>query len=75
MRAEIDQLLTVLNIKAEPKETSYTLQTQYRYKPQYKAMFNATCILKFYKNKCINRIFVTGINIIKYLNDEIKLYN
>ena len=75
MRAEIDQLLLILNIKAEKHETAYTLQTQYRYKSEYKAMMNATCVLKFYKHKCINKIYSTGMNLIKYLNEEIKLYN
>lgn len=75
MRAEIDQLLLILNMRAEPKETTYTLQTQYRYKPEYKAMLNATCILKFYKKRVINKVYLTGINLINYLNDEMKLYN
>lgn len=75
MRAEIDQLLLILNIKAEPKETAYTLQTQYVYKSQYKKMLPRQSIFKFYKQKCINKVWInTQLQMITYLNDELKQY-
>lgn len=75
MRAEIDQLLLILNIKAEPKETAYTLQTQYVYRNQYKKMIPRQTMLKFYKNKCINKIYInTNLDALNYLNNELKLY-
>ena len=76
MKTEIDQLLLILNIKAESKETAYTLQTQYVYKSDYKKMFPRSKFLKFYKNKCVNQVYVSNtIESINYLNNELKLYN
>ena len=75
MSPEINELLLALNIKAEAHETAYTFQIQYVYKTQYKKMFPRSKFLKFYKNKCVNQIYVSNtIESINYLNNELKLY-
>lgn len=76
MKAEINELLLMLNIVAERHDTAYTLQTQYVYKTQYKKILPRQKFLKFYKNKCINQVYVnTELQCINYLNDELKLYS
>ena len=75
MSPEINELLLALNIKAEPHETAYTFQTQYVYRPNYKKVFPRQQFLKFYQNKCINKIYVNStLDAINYLNNELKQY-
>ena len=76
MKNEINELLLVLNLKAEPKETSYTFQTQYVYRTNYKKIIPRQTFLKFYKNRCINKVYISNnIEALNYLTNEIKLYN
>lgn len=76
MSKDIENYLLVLNIKAEPKETTYTFQTQRAYYPKYKKMLPRFKMLKYYKNKCINQVLMFGdAQIIKYISEEMKLYN
>ena len=76
MVKDIENLLLVLNIKAEPKETAYTFQTQLVYESKVHKMMPRFKILKFYKSKCINQIYTFGnADIIKYISEELKLYN
>jgi len=76
MKQEIDQLLLILNIKAEKYETAYTLQTQYVYRAERKKMLPRQCFLKFYKNKCANKIYMSNnMESLNYLTNELKLYN
>lgn len=75
MKSMVDELLLILNIKAEPKETAYTFQTQYVYKPEYKKILPRKSIFKFYKSKCVNKVWIFGdVDAINYINDELKLY-
>ena len=71
----VKDLLLALNMMAEKNETQYVLQFEYAYNNESKRLYSRNKLLKFYKNKLINKI-KTGneANTIEIITKEMQLY-
>ena len=71
----VKDLLLALNMMAEKKETQYVLQFEYAYNNQSRRLYSRNKLLKFYKNKLINKIKAGNDAItIEVITKEMQLY-
>ena len=72
----IRDLFLVLNIKSSKKNIVYNYQIEYVYNKDYNKIFPRRRILKFANNKLEKKMCVSNdIEIIEFLNNEMKIYN
>ena len=72
----IRDLFLVLNIKSSKKNIVYNYQIEYVYNKDYNKIFPRRRILKFTNNKLEKKMCVSNdIEIIEFLNNEMKIYN
>lgn len=72
----IKELFLVLNIKSAKDKIVYNYQIEYTYIPKSQNILPRQRVLKFNNGKLERKIFVNGnIDLINFLNNEIKIYN
>ena len=72
----IDDLFLVLNVASESSNIAYTYQTERVYNPFKKKLFYRRRLLKYQNGKLIEKTLLhSNLDIINFLNSEIKKYN